>query len=210
MWGTCKKRNVVWLYGCIFSTRDSREDPRGRGGDEEGRCGKDEKENARQKPVWNIPTAAVQDGVHARWFPVFSYSLSSSLGLIPDTVSRPLPSCLFLVRVTPMEYVTRRVIYTRRTHLERAMPDSTFAFAYTRAYVLECVRECVHITVSSTTERHMATPRSRISISIPSLYDPVDLPFPLSPARYAPLTFRTNTQPLLPSIAAVLDISDYR
>lgn len=86
----------------------------------------------RQKPVWNIPAAAVQDGVHARWFPVFSFSLSSSLGLIPDTVSAdPYHLVLFWLRVTPMEYVTRRVIYARRTHLERAMSD--FAFACTRA-----------------------------------------------------------------------------
>lgn len=109
---------------------------RGRRRREEDDCaGKDEEENARQKPVWSIPAAAVQDGVHARWFPVFSFSLSPSLGLIPDTVSRPLPSCPFLVRVTPMEYVTRCVIYARRTHLERVLPDSTFAFVYTRACI---------------------------------------------------------------------------
>lgn len=115
-----------------------------------GRCsGKDEEENARQKPVWSIPAAAVQDGVHTRWFPVFSFSLSPSLGLIPDTVSRPLPSCPFLVRVTPMEYVTRCVIYARRTHLERALPDSTFAFVYTRACVRVRVRECVYECVSA-------------------------------------------------------------
>ena len=94
-----------------------------------GRRGEREAEACLEHPDG---AAAVQDGVHARWFPVFSYSLSSSLGLIPDTVSRPLPSCPFLVRVTPMEYVTRRMIYARRMHLERAMPDSTFAFAYTR------------------------------------------------------------------------------
>jgi len=63
------------------------------------------------------------------------------------------------------------------------MPDSTFAFAYTRAYVHACVSECVHVT--GTTERHTATPRSRISISIPSLYNSIDL----SHSRSASLSF---------------------
>lgn len=72
--------------------------------------------------------------------------LSPSPGLIHRyRHSDPYPSCPFLVRVTPMEYVTRRMIYPRTTHLERAMPDPTaFTFAYMRA----CVRACVHTTVS--------------------------------------------------------------
>lgn len=71
-------------------------------------------EREAEKPVWNIPAAAgPRWRSRSRWFPVFSFSLSPSLGLIPDIVSRPLPSCPFLVRVTPMEYVTQRVIYVR-------------------------------------------------------------------------------------------------
>lgn len=97
------------------------------------------------------------------------------------------------------------------------MPDSTFAFAYmpVHTYVHECVNACVPreylleiharmrvrvraVTVPDTTERHTATPRSWISISIPSLYDPIEVSLigalhpSLSRSICAPLTFRAS------------------
>lgn len=180
---------------------------------------------------------AVQDGAHARWFPVFSFSLSPSPGLIPR-YRRPTLAILpfFGARYAHGIRNAARVIYARRTHLERAMPDSTFAFAYTRAYVHACVNgrvntcvsictrvrarvrasEYTHVTVSGTTERHTATPRSWISISIHSLYDPVGLSRSRSPSLSYPrsicaINVSRKYKPLLPSIPrAPLDIPDCR
>lgn len=111
---------------------------------------------------------AVQDGVHARWFPRFLF-LSVSFSRLNSRYRRPTLTILpfFGARYAHGIRNAARVIYARRTHLERAMPDSTFAFAYTRAYVHACVNERVNTCVStyaSTCARERASTRARNGI----------------------------------------------
>lgn len=128
----------------------------------------------------DVVTAA-QDGVRSRWFLVFSFSL----GLISHTINHHLvPFWCARYAYGIRNTCARAVIYARDTmHLER---DFTFVL-----YRYACM--CANEIVSSTTERHTATPRSRISISIPSLYGldglVLCLSLSLSSARSAPLRF---------------------
>lgn len=143
----------------------------GEGGDGGGRCaGKDEEENARQKPVWNIPARRRRG---PRWRPCSVVSrflfLSVSFSRLNSRYRRPTLTILpfFGARYAHGIRNAARVIYARRTHLERAMPDSTFAFAYTRAYVHACVNERVNTCVSmyaSTYARERASTRARNGI----------------------------------------------
>lgn len=88
--------------------------------------------------------------------------------------SYTVPSHLALFRCVPYAYGIRKtrntsarhdILYIRNAaHLECAfMCDFTFVLC-----LHACM--CANETLSNTTERHTSTPRSRISISIPSLY----------------------------------------
>jgi len=104
-------------------------------------------------------------------FPPLFPSLSLSLCLIPDTVNDP--SRPFLARDTPMEYVRRNmrasVIYASGAHLDSAPCAIRIC---PRRCVRACVRDGIERKRERERERDTATPRSRISISIPSLYGP--------------------------------------
>lgn len=103
-----RARNVVWLYGCVFSTRDTSKEKK-----------KEEDVQERTKRRMCEAEACLEHPGNGgpRWRPRSVVSrflfLSVSFSQLNSRYRRPLPSCPFLVRVTPMEYVTQRVIYVR-------------------------------------------------------------------------------------------------